>query len=77
MLFKLWFYCGIAFWGVGLAFVRGWSLALPHLVVLYAAIGYFLATRGPSFEYESKSQQLVDYLTQLSLNVKATQTEIA
>ena len=62
-LFKLWFYSGIAFWGVGLAFVRGWSLALPHLVVLYASLGYFLATRGPSFDYEAKSQQLVDFLT--------------
>lgn len=54
-LYRLWFYGGAAFWGVGLAFVRGWSLALPHLVVLYAALGFFLFTRAPTFNIEAKS----------------------
>jgi hypothetical protein len=55
----------MAFWGVGLAFVRGWSLALPHLVVLYVSLGFFLARCGPSFEANAKSQQLTDFVSQL------------
>jgi hypothetical protein len=40
--YKKYFYSGMAFWGVGLALIRGWSLAIAHFVILFVVIGWFL-----------------------------------
>jgi len=38
--FRSWFFAGMVFSGVLFAFIRGWSMAFPHLLIIYVVAGW-------------------------------------
>ena len=67
-LFKTWLYVGMIIGGVGLAFLKGWSIAFAFLIIVYILFGFFLYSNAKLWSKLSAEQNLSDFLTQLFTN---------
>ena len=51
-LFKTWLFIGMVVGGVGLAFLKGWSIAFAFLIIVYILLGYFLYSNDKTWSKE-------------------------
>ena len=76
MQHKSWFYTGMAFWGIFLALIRGWSLAIAHLIFIYVVLGWFVLSFDETHGTEATSSQMGDLLNQFAATFKNRQPEL-